>query len=60
MHPQAVFIDSTDAEENYFVLGARDQLGAMASSLIELPENPGVRLSWVTKLDAAALAGKFY
>ncbi|KAI6777957.1 uncharacterized protein J7T54_002950 [Emericellopsis cladophorae] len=56
MHPQAIFIDSTSAEESYFLRGLRDQTRGTASAIIELPERPGMRLAWITKLDSAALA----
>ncbi|CAM1511507.1 Fc.00g090200.m01.CDS01 [Cosmosporella sp. VM-42] len=56
MHPQAILVDATDSEEEYFLRGFRDQIRTTRSTLIELPDRPGVRLAWVTKLDAAALA----
>lgn len=55
MHPQAILIDSTDAEEEYFLSGARDQIRGTNSALIELPDHPETRLSWLTKLDSASL-----
>lgn len=60
MHPQAVFIDSSAAEEDYFLSAARDMVRRTRSALIELPENPRTSLAWVTKLDAAALSGRSY
>ncbi|PNY23740.1 Uncharacterized protein TCAP_06307 [Tolypocladium capitatum] len=57
MHPQAILVDSTGAEEKYFLRGMRDQVKKTKAALIELPENPGSRLSWLTKLDSSALAG---
>ncbi|KAK7416059.1 hypothetical protein QQZ08_012141 [Neonectria magnoliae] len=56
MHPQAVIIDSTDAEEDYFRRAFRDQIRSTKSALIELPDKPGARLKWITKLDASALS----
>ncbi|KAK7218597.1 hypothetical protein V2G26_006600 [Clonostachys chloroleuca] len=57
MHPQAVLIDSTDAEEEYFVLGTRDQIQAMdRAALIELPDPSNTQFSWITKLDSSSLA----
>lgn len=59
MHPQAIMIDSTDVEESYFLKGFRDGIRSTGAALIELPEKPSTRLSWITKLDSASLAGKF-
>ncbi|UNI21659.1 hypothetical protein JDV02_007631 [Purpureocillium takamizusanense] len=56
MHPQAVLVDSTDAEEAFFLRGARDEISSTHAALIELPDKPETRLSWITKLDAPALA----
>jgi hypothetical protein len=58
MHPQAIIIDSSSTEEKYFLSGVRDEIQAMQAALIELPERPGNRFSWLSKLDASALAGK--
>lgn len=59
MHPQAVFIDSTNAEESYFLRAVRDQVSSTQSALIELPEHSRTSLAWISKLDSAALSGKF-
>lgn len=56
MHPQAIVVDSSEAEEDYFLRAFRDQVRGTKSALIELPENPVPRLSWITKLDASALS----
>ncbi|KAL7950255.1 hypothetical protein V8C42DRAFT_309974 [Trichoderma barbatum] len=56
MHPQAIIIDSSNAEENYFLSGIRDEVRGTESTLIELPERSGKRFSWLSKLDASALA----
>lgn len=58
MHPQAIIIDSSATEEHYFLSGIRDEIRGTGSTLIELPERPGNRFSWLSKLDASALAGK--
>jgi hypothetical protein len=58
MHPQAVIIDSSTTEEPYFLSGIRDEIRGTESTLIELPERPGQQFSWMSKLDASALAGK--
>lgn len=57
MHPQAIIVDASDAEERYFLDTTRDQVRATRSALIELPARSGNRLSWITKLDATALSG---
>ncbi|RFU74523.1 glycosyltransferase 2 [Trichoderma arundinaceum] len=56
MHPQAIVVDTSTTEENYFLSGLRDEVRATESTLIELPERSGKRLSWFSKLDASALA----
>lgn len=56
MHPQAIFVDSTSDEEEFFLLGVRDQVRGTSSALIELPRGPGESLAWVTKLDSASLS----
>ena len=58
MHPQAIIVDSTHTEEEYFLQALRDQISATRSALIELPDKPETRLAWITKLDSSALAGK--
>ena len=59
MHPQAILVDSTDEDDEYFLPVARRQVRTGKSALIELPERPGQRLAWITKLDAAALSGTY-
>ncbi|ODA77690.1 hypothetical protein RJ55_06292 [Drechmeria coniospora] len=54
--PAAILVDSTAAEYAYFLQAARFHVRSMSTTLIELPERPGKRLSWITKLDASALA----
>ncbi|CAJ0549359.1 Ff.00g029720.m01.CDS01 [Fusarium sp. VM40] len=57
MHPQAIIVDSTHAEETYFLQAARDQIPSTKSALIELPDKPETRLAWISKLDSTALSG---
>lgn len=57
MHPQAILVHSSRDEEHYFLSGFRDQIRSTRSALIELPDRPETRLSWITKLDSASLAG---
>jgi hypothetical protein len=59
MHPQAIIVDSTQKEEDYFLQAIRDQITGTRSALIELPEKPETRLAWISKLDASALAGEY-
>ncbi|KAG5983509.1 hypothetical protein E4U43_006268, partial [Claviceps pusilla] len=56
MHPQAVILDSTTAEENYFLASARNQILSTPSALIELPNRPEKSLAWISKLDSSALS----
>ncbi|KAF4432071.1 hypothetical protein F53441_13868 [Fusarium austroafricanum] len=56
MHPQAIIVDSTHTEEEYFLQAIRDQISATRSALIELPDKPETRLAWISKLDSSALA----
>ncbi|KAL7938188.1 hypothetical protein V8C35DRAFT_291157 [Trichoderma chlorosporum] len=56
MHPQAIIIDSTTTEESYFLSAVRDEVRGTGPALIELPERPGNRFSWLSKLDASALS----
>lgn len=58
MHPQAILVDSTAAEDAFFLRAARDQVASMRAALIELPARPATRLSWVAKLDSSSLAGR--
>jgi hypothetical protein len=57
MHPQALLIDTTAAEEYWFLAGVRDQIRSQNIPLIELPERPNARLGWLADLDSASLAG---
>ncbi|KAL2153283.1 hypothetical protein VTH82DRAFT_4438 [Thermothelomyces myriococcoides] len=56
MHPQAVIVDASDSEEDYFLSGIRRQAADSRIPLIELPENARSRLSWITQLDSSSLA----
>ncbi|KHN98083.1 uncharacterized protein MAM_03844 [Metarhizium album ARSEF 1941] len=56
MHPQAILVDSTKAEEAYFLRAVREQVSSTQSALVELPERPRPSLSWMSKLDSAALS----
>ncbi|SPQ19945.1 fe446de8-c8b1-46b6-acf4-6c25e5705497 [Thermothielavioides terrestris] len=56
MHPQAVIIDASGNEEDYFLAGIRKQAPVSEVPLIELPEDAHSRLGWMTKLDSSSLA----
>ncbi|KAG5927516.1 hypothetical protein E4U42_002159 [Claviceps africana] len=56
MHPQAVIVDSTTAEDDYFLAPVRDHMLSSPAALIELPDRPGKSLAWISKLDAEALS----
>ncbi|KAF4973524.1 hypothetical protein FZEAL_9307 [Fusarium zealandicum] len=56
MHPQAIIVDATNAEEDYFLESVRDEVPGTKSALIELPDKPETRLAWISKLDATALS----
>jgi hypothetical protein len=58
MHPQAVVIDASGLEEDYFLAGFRKQAPAEGIPLIELPKNAHSRLAWIMKLDSSSLAGR--
>lgn len=57
MHPQAVLVDGSDAENHLFVPALKQQATKMnlQASIIELPAHAEEHLSWMTKLDAASL-----
>ncbi|KAK3390382.1 hypothetical protein B0H63DRAFT_519608 [Podospora didyma] len=56
MHPQVVLVDSSSAEEPFFLNAMRIQAPLKNIPLIELPENAPKQLAWVSKLDSASLA----
>lgn len=58
MHPQAVLVDASGEEEEYFLPAARAQASEEGFPLIELPEGAQKHLAWMTKLDSASLAGE--
>ena len=58
MHPQAMLVDASGAEEDYFLDGIKKQAPMSGIPVIELPENAHSRFAWVTKLDSSSLRGK--
>lgn len=60
MKPLAVIVDGSSTEDRPFLDGIKDQMvDAPRTTLIELPARAQSRLSWISKLDATALAGKW-
>ncbi|KAK4039109.1 hypothetical protein C8A01DRAFT_36942 [Parachaetomium inaequale] len=56
MHPQALVVDTSGLEEDYFLAGVRKQAPVSGIPLVELPGNAHSRLAWITKLDSSSLA----
>ncbi|KAL2023399.1 hypothetical protein VTK56DRAFT_2756 [Thermocarpiscus australiensis] len=56
MHPQALLVDSSGVEEDYFLAAVRKQAPALGIPVIGLPDNAHSRLAWITKLDSSSLA----
>ncbi|KAK4236208.1 hypothetical protein C8A03DRAFT_35908 [Achaetomium macrosporum] len=56
MHPQALVVDASWTEEDYFLSAVRKQAPVSKIPLIELPEKAHSRLGWITKLDSSSLA----
>ncbi|KAM3564308.1 hypothetical protein ARSEF4850_001923 [Beauveria asiatica] len=55
--PLAVIVDGSSTEDGSFLDGIKDQMvDAPRTTLIELPARAQSRLSWISKLDATALA----
>lgn len=57
MHPQAIIVDGSSTEEEYFLRAMRKKADDEGMPLVELPEFAPNKLAWVTKLDSASLAG---
>ena len=57
LHPQALLLDASGMEEDYFLAGMRSQAPVLGLPLIQLPEHAPSRLGWITKLDSSSLAG---
>lgn len=57
MHPQAIIVDGSGAEEWFFQKGARSHSKASSNTLIEVPA-PATSVTWITKLDSSSLRGK--
>jgi hypothetical protein len=57
MHPQALVVDASELEEDFFLAGIRKQAPVSDLPVIEIAENARSRLAWITKLDSLSLAG---
>jgi hypothetical protein len=57
MHPQAIVVDGSKVEDEYFLKGIRHEAVELKTTVIELPEHAGKSLNWFTKLDSSSLAG---
>jgi hypothetical protein len=58
MHPQAVIVDKSGTEEEYFLTGIKDRSIELGKTLIELPDNAEQSLMWLMRLDSFSLNGK--
>ncbi|KAJ8125343.1 hypothetical protein O1611_g8296 [Lasiodiplodia mahajangana] len=58
MHPQAIIVDGSNDEEAVFARGLKQHVKASKTTVIELPRLASKSLSWITKLDSAALRSK--
>jgi hypothetical protein len=56
MHPQAIIIDNSGVEDEFFLEAFRDSAPALGKTLIELPANAEQNLRWMTRLDGASLS----
>ncbi|TGJ81597.1 hypothetical protein E0Z10_g7177 [Xylaria hypoxylon] len=55
MHPQAIIIDASNDDEAFFTRGIKQHVKISKTTLIELPRLASKSLSWITRLDSAAL-----
>ncbi|GAW10718.1 hypothetical protein ANO14919_000530 [Xylariales sp. No.14919] len=55
MHPQAIILDASNDEEAFFTRGIKQHVKTSKTTLIELPRLASKSLSWITRLDSAAL-----
>ncbi|KAK3906891.1 hypothetical protein C8A05DRAFT_40343 [Staphylotrichum tortipilum] len=56
MHPQALVVDTSELEEDFFLAGIRKQAPVSGIPMIEIAEDTRSRLAWITKLDSSSLA----
>jgi hypothetical protein len=58
MHPQALIIDGSDAEEAWFQKPVRLEAPGYQMPVVEVPAGGVQSLKWMVKLDSASLKGK--
>jgi hypothetical protein len=58
MHPQAVVVDASTIENDYFLRAIRMQARGMGVPVIDLPQDSQKHLAYITKLDSSSLGGK--
>lgn len=58
MHPQAIIVDGSKIEDDFFLRAVRQKAATLSKTVIELPENSEQTLQWITRLDAASLSGR--
>lgn len=59
MHPQAIIVDASGEEEDFFLTAFRERANAIGTALIELPKDAEESLMWITRLDYASLSGAY-
>jgi hypothetical protein len=59
MHPQALIVDASPTENDYFLRAIRVQARGMGLPVIDLPQNSQKHLAYITKLDSSSLSGKY-
>lgn len=55
MHPQAVIIDNSGIEDEFFLKAFRERASLLGKTLIELPDDAEQSLRWITRLDSSSL-----
>ncbi|KAI1826511.1 hypothetical protein F4861DRAFT_87104 [Xylaria intraflava] len=55
LHPQVIIVDASDDEEGFFTRGVKQHVKVSKTTLIGLPRMAVKSLSWIAKLDSAAL-----
>lgn len=57
MHPQAVIVDASTIENDYFLRAIRMQANGMGVPVMDLPQDSQKHLAYMTKLDSSSLSG---
>jgi hypothetical protein len=58
MHPQAVIIDESGQEDDFFPKSIKAKAADIGVSIIGLPSNAAEKLMWITTLDSNSLKRK--